>query len=105
MFFATVAREGVFCAGCRLLFLLGCENLGEVLLAAVFSATGSSAAISGGFCMGWGSGAADADGAGGPQPCGGGARPSNYINRILLGLIRTTTGPLPNGQHDRQQAQ
>lgn len=74
MFFATVAREGVFCAGCRLLFLLGCENLGEVLLAAVFSATGSSAAISGGFCMGWGSGAADADGADGPQPCGGGAR-------------------------------
>ena len=67
MFFATVAREGVFCAGCRLLFLLGCQNLGEVLLAAVFSATGSSAAISGGFCMGWGSGAAD-DGAGRRAP-------------------------------------
>jgi len=33
------------------------------------------------------------------------ARPSNYINHILLGLIRTTTGPLPNGQHDTQQAQ
>ena len=92
MFFATIAREGVFCAGCGLRFLIGWENLGEVLLAAVFFEMGCSAAISSGFCMGWGSGAADADGAGGAQPCRQGrrARPSNCINCILLGLVRTT---------------